>query len=104
MSLFALDAFSSGTSIWLCIGGFLIHMIPSFIIAAVLVLAWKNELPGGILLLLIGVFTAVVVFKGNYKNPGELLHALGIVAAINLPFIASGGLFIFSHFLHRIKK
>ncbi|MCU0368442.1 MAG: hypothetical protein MUF39_06395, partial [Cyclobacteriaceae bacterium] len=33
ISLFALDAFGSGLSIWQQIGGFLIHMIPSLALA-----------------------------------------------------------------------
>ena len=55
ISLFALDAFSPELSFWQQIGGFLMHLIPSFILLAILVLAWKKEFIGGILFMIIGL-------------------------------------------------
>jgi hypothetical protein len=58
LSMFALDAFGPGMTLWQQIGGFLIHLIPSFILLTFLVVAWKWELIGGGLFVLIGlVFT-----------------------------------------------
>jgi len=97
--------------------GFL--MAPSFLLSVVLIIiliiAWKRELVGGILIALIGLATAPFVYISNYHrllnmaskgfrtgSPG--LGALKIFAMINLPFIIVGVLFIISYFLHRPKK
>jgi hypothetical protein len=117
ISLFAVDVFTEGASLSLGqkIVAFLMHMIPSFVLIIALIIAWKHELVGGILIALIGLATAVYVYIANYHrllnaaskgfrigSPG--LRALGIFAMINLPFIIVGVLFIISYFLHRPKK
>jgi len=92
--------------------GFAAVAVPLIII---LVIAWKHELVGGILIELIALATAPYVYSRNYhmaldaasrgrwiRSPG--LHALGIIAVVNLPFIIMGVLFIISYFLHRPKK
>lgn len=97
--------------------GFL--MAPPFLMSVlliiILIIAWKRELVGGILIALIGLATAVYVYIFNYHrflhmasrgfrigSPGR--QALNIVAMISLPFIIVGILFIISYFLHRPKK
>jgi hypothetical protein len=115
LSLFALDVFSEGVGLGQKIVAFLLHMIPSFVLIIILIIAWKHELVGGILIALIGLATAAYVYISNYHrllnmaskgfrigSPG--LRALKIFAMINLPFIIVGVLFIISYFLHRPKK
>ena len=48
ISMFALDSFSPERTFWQNLGAFLIHLIPSFALIALLIVAWKWELPGGI--------------------------------------------------------
>ncbi|MBT8327059.1 MAG: hypothetical protein KJP21_05005, partial [Bacteroidia bacterium] len=55
VSMFALDAFGHGKTIWQQLGDFLIHLIPSFALTILLIVAWKRELIGGILFTLIGI-------------------------------------------------
>lgn len=56
LSLFALDVFIPGQPLFSMIGAFLIHLIPSFILIGLLLVAWKKEEAGGILFILIAFF------------------------------------------------
>jgi hypothetical protein len=94
VSLFALDAFEPNLSIWQQIGGFLIHLIPSFILLGLLILAWKYEYIGGIILILIGLIFSFIVFRFNYRMNHNFWMSLGIIASITFPFILSGALFL----------
>lgn len=49
LSLFALDVFSGNSSFGVVIVGFLIHLIPSYVLLLALVFAWKREKIGGFL-------------------------------------------------------
>ncbi|WP_242130874.1 DUF7670 domain-containing protein [Aestuariivivens marinum] len=98
ISLFALDAFSPELSFWQQIGGFLIHLIPSFILIALLILAWKKEFIGGIVFMIIGLGLSPVVFSHNYRMNHSIFMSLGIILTITIPFAIVGVLFIISHF------
>lgn len=52
MGMFALDSFGTGNPWYMDILGFLIHLIPNFLLLGVLIFAWKNEKIGGIVFLL----------------------------------------------------
>jgi hypothetical protein len=97
VSLFALDAFQPNLSIWQQIGDFLMHLIPSFILAALLIIAWKWELIGGIMFTIIGLGLSPVVFTHNYNMNHSIQISLGIIATITVPFIVVGILFIMSY-------
>jgi hypothetical protein len=101
VSIFALDAFDPKLTIWQQIGGFLIHLLPSFILAGLLILAWKYELVGGIIITALALGTAPSLFVGNYRMNHSVWMSLGVVAMINLPFIITGSLFILSYFLKK---
>lgn len=53
ISLFALDVFGMGASFWETVAGLLIHLIPTYIVIAVLILAWRWEWIGAL------IFTAL---------------------------------------------
>lgn len=97
VSLFALDAFEPGLPLGDQIKGFLIHLIPSFVLLAILVLAWKWELAGGILFILIGLVMTPVIFTGNYRVNESIWLSLLIVLTITIPFLIVGILFVLSH-------
>ncbi len=99
--------------------GFL--MAPPFLLSVVLIviliIAWKRELVGGILIALIGLATAAYVCISTYDrslhmasqgfrigSPGRSSMALNFFVMISLPLIIPGVLFIISDFLHRPKK
>ena len=101
VSLFALDAFQPGEPIAQQLAHFFVHLIPSFLLLAVLLLAWKRELAGGIIFALIGLVTSPLVFMHNYRMNNSIGMSLLIILMITIPFLVVGGLFILSHFRRR---
>ncbi len=97
ISMFAADAFAPGLTIWQQLGAFLMHLIPSFILLAILIIAWKWELIGGIIFAVTGLALSPLVFMLNYENNHSIGMSLGIIALITFPFIVVGVLFIISH-------
>jgi hypothetical protein len=57
--MFALDSFNGNDSLIRKIGAFLIHLIPTFILIALLVVSWKWEWIGGIAFIVLGIFYIV---------------------------------------------
>ena len=102
ISLFALDAFQPEHTIWQQIGAFLMHLIPSLILLALLLIAWKWEYIGGIIFTVIGLGFSPFIFKHNYDMNHSIWMSLGIISMITLPFVVVGILFIMSHF-HNIR-
>lgn len=101
ISLFALDSFDSDQTVWEHIKAFLIHLTPSFILTAILVVAWKWELIGGIIIAVVGIAFTPFIFSHNYQMNHSLWMSTGIVLFITFPFILVGVLFILSNFLRR---
>jgi hypothetical protein len=102
VSLFAADAFASGLTIWQQLGGFLIQLIPSFILLAFLIVAWKWEFIGGIIFVVIGLVTSPLVFILNHnRNQLSIGASLKNVLMITFPFIIVGVLFIISNSLKK---
>ena len=101
ISLFAADSFAPGLTIWQQLGAFLIHLIPSFILLALLIVAWKWELIGGIIFIVIALALSPFVFMLNYKNNHSVGMSFGIIAVITLPFAIVGILFIVSYYMKK---
>ena len=97
ISLFAADAFKPGLTIWQQLGDFLMHLIPSFILIALLIVAWKWELIGGIIFIGIGLAFSPFIFMHNYKMNHSVGMSFGIILMITFPFVLVGTLFIISH-------
>jgi hypothetical protein len=94
VSMFALDSFQPGLSIWEQLQDFAMHLIPSFILTIFLVIAWKWELIGGILFLLIGLGLSPIIYMHNFRMNGSVWMSLGVLGMITVPFIIVGILFI----------
>jgi hypothetical protein len=103
ISLFALDVFSEGVGLGQKIVAFLLHMIPSFVLIIALIIAWKHELVGGILITLIGLASSTYVYSLNFGRSHSVSIGLQTAAMISAPFVVVGLLFIISYFLHRLK-
>jgi hypothetical protein len=98
ISLFALDSFSSERTFWQNTAAFLMHLIPSFVLLAILIVAWKWENIGGILLIIVGAVLCVFIFNINYNQRHfTLLQSISNVSILCLPFLLAGILFIISH-------
>ncbi len=85
VSAFALDAFSGAASFSAKLLGFLIHLIPSFVLLAFLALAWNRPAYGGLAFLLASI--AFTLHFDTYKQPASFL-------AISVPPFLIGVLFL----------
>ena len=107
ISMFAADAFAPELTFWQQIGGFLMHLIPSFILLVLLLVAWKWEFIGGIIFILIGIGFSPFIYQHNYNMNHSVGMSLGIIMMITFPFVVVGVLFMVSHYakhknLHKI--
>jgi prolipoprotein diacylglyceryltransferase len=103
VSLFALDSFSSERTFWQNATAFLMHLIPSFVLLASLIIAWKWEKAGGIILTIIGLAFGIFIFVFNYKTRHPPIATLLLnTLMLSIPFVLAGILFIQSHY--RKKK
>ena len=99
--MFGLDAFDPRLSLQDQILGFLIHSIPAFVLMAILAVAWKRELVGGIVFALLGLGFSPYIFTHNYRMNHSVWMSLFIVLIINVPFIVTGALFVVSHHMKK---
>ncbi len=97
ISMFALDAFEPGPTLWQQLGAFMMHLIPSFVLLALLVVAWNWELIGGIIFAIIGLALSPIIYIHNYEMNHSIGMSLGIIAVITFPFVVVGILFIVSY-------
>ena len=85
ISLFALDVFDGKHSIWEMIGGFLIHLIPTYIILIVLALSWRWEWIGGVVYIGLGLLYMVMSWGQFHWT---------VYLSISAPLFLIGALFI----------
>lgn len=85
MAMFSLDAFEGNETFIRKVFGFLINSIPVMIIIVILIIAWKREVAGG-LLLIIASIAGMLYFHSFRGNPASLI--------ILTPFFLAGALFI----------
>ena len=88
MMMFSFDVFEMESSFGEKMLGLLMHNIPALILTALLILAWKKELAGGILLL-IASFVMMFYFHSFTNKPSSLI--------VIMPFLLAGILFIVSY-------
>lgn len=86
MLMFSFDVFEENAPFGRKMLGFLIHNIPVLILTVFLIIAWFQELIGGMLFIL-AFLIAAIVFKSFSGNPWSLI--------VIIPFLISGILFIF---------
>ena len=60
ISLFALDSFGTGKPFWEEILGFLIHLVPTYVLIGFLLAGWQLPLVGGLLFIAGGIFYLVM--------------------------------------------
>jgi hypothetical protein len=99
VSVFSLDSFHPGMPLLQQIGGFLIHNIPTFILILFLMVAWKWELAGGIMFVIIALGLLPLIYMMNYQMSQSVWMSVSVVLLINFPFVIVGILFIVSHFI-----
>lgn len=95
MIMFSLDSFGGDIPLGKQVLGFLAHNIPAFILIIVLVFAWKYEIIGGALFILM-FFALDIYFKSFSGNPASLM--------ITTPFFLAGAMFILHQVLSARSK
>jgi hypothetical protein len=104
ISMFAFDSFSSEHTFLQNLGGLIVQLIPSVLLIGLLIVAWKRELAGGIIFILIGILLSPFIYNHNYRMNHSVLMSLDIILMITVPFIIVGILFIVSHTLKGRKN
>ena len=90
MMMFSLDVFGGNEPLSRQLLGFLKHNIPAFVLIIALVVAWKNEIAGGVLFIVL--FIVLGIFWGSFSgNSGSLI--------LITPFLIVGILFILRRIL-----
>ena len=77
------------------------QLIPSFILILLLVVAWKWELIGGLIIMLVGITLSPFIFLLNYHRNHSINISLLIILTITFPFILAGFFFIVSYFVKK---
>jgi len=90
MLMFGFDSFSGDQPFGKELIGFLMSSIPGILLIVVLVVAWKQEIIGGTIFIVISVVLGIY-FKSFTTNPASLI--------ILAPFFLVGILFILHHIL-----
>ena len=85
VSLFALDVFDEGRGFWQTIAALTMHLIPTFVLLATLVVAWRWEWLGTAIFSVWGIFFLVIV-RGPWWT--KTLFAV--------PCFLTAGLFLFN--------
>jgi hypothetical protein len=85
ISLFALDAFEESGGLIKSLSAFMIHLIPTAIIVAILILSWKRGWIGGVSFLLFGIAYAI----SASSHPQWILAISGPLFVISILFFTS---------------
>ena len=94
VSLFALDMFGTSEPWWRQVVGFLIHLIPVYILVIVLVVTWRWEWIGGVIFPSLGLFYIYWAWA-RWRWPFNLVNSLTIAG----PLLLVGALFLAGWFL-----
>ncbi len=101
ISMFSLDTFAPGLTLGEQILGFIMHNIPSYVLIALLVIAWKWEYIGGIIFILIGLLTSPFMYRHNYAMNHSVWISLSVILVINFPFVLVGVFFLLSNWFKK---
>ncbi len=85
VSMFALDVFGQGRSWTEVLGALLVHLIPSYVLILILVLAWRRPLAGAVGYLALALaYSVFAVRRGHWDWSLILAGPLLVVAALFL--------------------
>ncbi|MDD3996673.1 MAG: hypothetical protein PHH86_03050 [Sphaerochaetaceae bacterium] len=81
ISLFALDVFDEELGFWQALSGFLIHLIPTYILIVTLVFAWRWEWVGTIVCTGFALFY-IFSYRGHWSSYFVISGPLLIIAVL----------------------
>jgi len=90
LSLFALDVFGEGHGFWNTLLALVMHLIPSFVLIGVLILAWRWEWIGAVLYAAAGLLYISMVGTGSRPIATKVAWSLTIAG----PAFAIAALFL----------
>ncbi len=93
IGMFALDSFDPQLTLWQQITGFLIHLVPAYIVLATVVIGWKWDLAGCY------IYYTLAILYGIWAQQ-HLLWILGISG----PLFLLGTLFLISSYLKKRER
>ena len=67
LMLFSLDVITEGASLQDILLGLIMHNIPAFLLAAVLIISWRYEIVGGIAFILAGLAYIAVLLLSHFE-------------------------------------
>ncbi len=83
ISLFALDVFSEGYSLGRLVVALFMHLIPTFLLVGILIIAWRYEKIGALLFLaLSAIYTIFMQGSPNFMNMLLIQFPLLIIASL----------------------
>ena len=94
LAMFSLDIFGNNYTFWETVVGLFMHNIPVFVLLAVLIIAWKHEIVGGIVFILAGLFYIGWVLNKILTNTPHSWFMLSWILMIAGPAFLIGILFI----------
>lgn len=95
LAIFALDVFIPGKTIGYYLIALFMHLIPNFILAGILLVAWRYERIGGVLFFLVAIF-----FTLFFRTYTVFINFL----LISFPVVLIGGLFLLHSYLSKGRK
>ncbi len=101
--LMSLDVFSLSENPWEIALGFLIHNIPFFILLIILIIAWKNEMVGGITFLSSGIIYLGLITYTMITSGFEWYYLAWAIQISGIAFFI-GALFLIGWFKKRKMK
>ena len=101
VGMFALDSFSPERTFWQNLGAFFMNLIPTLVLIVLLIIAWNQELIGGIAFAIIGLVMSPFIYSHNFRMNQSVGKSLEVLLIITVPFIIVGILFIVSHYLKK---
>jgi hypothetical protein len=85
LSLFALDVFGVGLSLWDSIRALLIHLVPVYVVVILLVLAWKWEWVGAVAFAALAILYIILAWGSFHWSAYALISGpLLVLAALFL--------------------
>jgi len=90
VSLFALDIFGMNLGFWGTVLGLLMHLIPSFAMIIILIIAWKHEIVGAVAFIALGLAYILSLLM----NPELEWYMLSWALTIAGPAFITGILFL----------
>ena len=87
ISIFAADVFGGGAGFWRTAVALLIHLIPTFLLIAVLVVSWRREWIGGVLFIALAALWVTWAWNKPFFGWVPLLSIAG-------PLVVTGVLFL----------